>query len=65
VSGGFDLGRISAFEESQVPVDAYGVGAALFHGQFDFTADVVQLNGKPEAKAGRKLRENPKLERVK
>jgi nicotinate phosphoribosyltransferase len=65
VSGGFDVPRIVSFEESQVPVDAYGVGAALFDGQIDFTADVVQLNGKPEAKVGRKLRENPRLERVK
>src|SRR5262249_32694499 len=65
VSGGFDVARIVAFEEVQVPVDAYGVGAALFDGRFDFTADVVQLNGKPEAKVGRALRENPRLERVK
>ena len=36
-----------------MPVDAYGVGAALFDGRFDFTADIVQVNGKPESKAGR------------
>jgi len=65
VSGGFDVARIQAFEEDGVPVDAYGVGAALFDGRFDFTADVVQLNGKPQAKAGRRLRENPRMERVK
>lgn len=65
VSGGFDAARIFAFEEDGVPVDAYGVGAALFDGRFDFTADIVQVNGKPEAKAGRRLRENPRLERVK
>ena len=65
VSGGFDAARIFAFEEDGAPVDAYGVGAALFDGRFDFTADVVQVNGKAEAKAGRKLRENPRLERVK
>ena len=65
VSGGFNEERIQAFEEEGVPVDAYGVGAALYDGRFDFTADVVQVNGKPEAKAGRRLRENPRLERVK
>ena len=65
VSGGFDVPRIQAFSEMQVPVDAYGIGAALFDGRFDFTADVVQLNGKPESKVGRRLRENPRLERVK
>jgi len=65
VSGGFDAQRIAAFEEDGVPVDAYGVGAALFDGRFDFTADIVQVNGKPQAKAGRTLRENPRMERVK
>ena len=53
-SGGFDAPRILAFEEDGVPVDAYGVGAALFDGRFDFTADIVQVNGKPESKAGRR-----------
>jgi nicotinate phosphoribosyltransferase len=65
VSGGFDGERIHAFEEDGVPVDAYGVGAALYEGRFDFTADIVQVEGKPESKAGRELRANPKLERVK
>ena len=65
VSGGFDAGRIALFEEDGVPVDAYGVGAALFAGQFDFTADVVLVNGKPEAKVGRSVSENPRMERVK
>jgi nicotinate phosphoribosyltransferase len=65
VSGGFNVARIRAFEEDGVPVDAYGVGAALMEGRFDFTADIVQVNGKAEAKAGRRLRENQRLERVK
>lgn len=65
VSGGFDLPRMQAFEEDGVPVDAYGVGAALYEGRFDFTADIVMVNGVPESKVGRVLRENPKLERVK
>ena len=58
-SGGFDAPRIFAFEEDGVPVDAYGVGSALFDGRFDFTADVVQVNGKAESKAGRTLRAEP------
>jgi nicotinate phosphoribosyltransferase len=65
VSGGFDVERVRAFEEDGVPVDAYGVGASLFDGRFDFTADIVQVNGKPQAKAGRKLRANERMERVK
>ncbi|MEO6879052.1 MAG: quinolinate phosphoribosyl transferase, partial [Gemmatimonadaceae bacterium] len=65
VSGGFDAARIQAFEDEGAPVDAYGVGAAVFEGRFDFTADIVQVNGKAQAKAGRKVIENPRLERVK
>jgi nicotinate phosphoribosyltransferase len=65
VSGGFDVARIHALEEVGVPIDAYGVGAAVFDGHFDFTADIVQVNGKAESKAGRRLQENPRLERVK
>jgi nicotinate phosphoribosyltransferase len=65
VSGGFDLARIRAFEEDGVPVDAYAVGAGAHEGRWDFTGDVVQLDGKPQAKAGRELRGNPRMERVK
>lgn len=65
VSGGFDLARIRAFEEEGVPVDAYGIGAAAHEGRWDFTGDVVQLDGKPQSKAGRELRPNPRMERVK
>jgi nicotinate phosphoribosyltransferase len=65
VSGGFDESRIRDFEAEGVPVDAYGVGSAAYHGTFDFTADIVQVGGKPQARLGRELRTNPKLERVK
>src|SRR5438034_1795432 len=47
-----------------VPVDMYGVGSSLFQGRFDFTADVVRVEGKPCAKVGRSYRPNPRLERV-
>jgi nicotinate phosphoribosyltransferase len=63
-SGGFDAQRIREFEEQGVPVDAYGVGSSLIRGANDFTADVVLLEGKPCAKAGRRYRPNPRLERV-
>ena len=65
VSGGFDLGRIRSFEEDGVPVDAYGVGAGAHEGRWDFTGDVVQLDGKPQGKIGREVRPNPRMERVK
>ena len=64
VSGGFDVEKIRRFEEQQVPVDAYGVGSSLFQGRYDFTADVVLVEGRPCAKAGRTYRPNPRLERV-
>ena len=65
VSGGFNVGRIRSFEEDGVPVDAYGVGASIHHGRWDFTGDVVRVNGAPQAKAGRELRPNSRLEKVK
>ena len=65
VSGGFDAARVQDFEDEGAPVDAYGIGSAAYNGTFDFTADIVSVGGKPQARAGRKLRENPKLERVK
>src|SRR5215216_6243738 len=64
VSGGFDAGKIAAFEREGAPVDAYGVGSSLVQGANDFTADVVRLDGEDCAKAGRRFRANPRLERV-
>jgi nicotinate phosphoribosyltransferase len=64
VSGGFTVDKIRDFERQGVPVDGYGVGSSLFQGRFDFTADVVLLEGKPCAKVGREYRPNPRLERV-
>ncbi|HLS47485.1 MAG TPA: hypothetical protein VK012_03140 [Gemmatimonadales bacterium] len=64
VSGGFTVEKIRTFEQAGVPVDAYGVGSSLFGGRFDFTADVVRMNGRPSAKVGREFRPNPRLERV-
>jgi len=64
VSGGFTVDRIRAFEERGVPVDAYGVGSSLIRGENDFTGDVVVADGVDVAKVGRRLRPNPRLERV-
>jgi nicotinate phosphoribosyltransferase len=64
VSGGFTVEKIRAFEEMRVPVDGYGVGSSLFQGSFDFTADIVLLDGKPCSKVGRKYRPNSRLELV-
>ena len=64
VSGGFDAEKIARFEAEGAPVDAYGVGSSLLRGQNDFTADVVRVDGRPLAKAGRHERPNPRLQRV-
>jgi nicotinate phosphoribosyltransferase len=64
VSGGFSADKIRQFESEGVPVDVYGVGSWLFQGRFDFTADVVMVDGKAVSKAGRTYRPNPRLERV-
>ena len=64
VSGGFTVEKIRQFEEQDVPVDMYGVGSSLFQGRFDFTADVVRVEGQPRGKVGRSYRPNPRLERV-
>jgi len=64
VSGGFDVEKIRRFEEAGVPVDAYGVGSSLYQGRYDFTADVVLVDGRPCGKAGRLYRPNPRLEVV-
>lgn len=64
VSGGFSVEKIRDFEREGVPVDGYGVGSSLFQGRFDFTADVVLVEGKPCAKVGREYRPNRRLERV-
>jgi nicotinate phosphoribosyltransferase len=64
VSGGFDDEKIARFEAEAAPVDAYGVGSSLLRGQNDFTADVVRVDGRPLAKAGRHENPNPRLEIV-
>ncbi|MFC4618292.1 nicotinate phosphoribosyltransferase [Camelliibacillus cellulosilyticus] len=63
-SGGFTMEKIIAFEEQNVPVDMYGIGNNLLKINISFTGDNVLLNGRPEAKAGRKYHPNPRLEKV-
>ena len=63
-SGGFNEAKIRDFEAKGVPVDAYGVGSSLIRGSNDFTGDIVITDGRPAAKFGRRLRENPRLEPV-
>jgi nicotinate phosphoribosyltransferase len=65
VSGGLNAARVREFEEEKAPVDVYAVGTWIVHdGKFDFTADVVMVDGTPQAKVGREPRPNPKMDRV-
>ncbi len=63
-SGGFNAAKIRAFEEAGVPVDSYGVGSSLMRGSFDYTADIVLVEGRPLSKAGRWHRPSDRLEVV-
>ncbi|MDB4948031.1 MAG: hypothetical protein JWM27_680 [Gemmatimonadetes bacterium] len=70
VSGGFTPDKIREFQAQRVPVAGYGVGSSLLGhsdggggllNNFDFTADIVAVDGKPESKVGRGLRPNARL----
>ncbi len=63
VSGGFTPEKIRSFEALNVPVDAYGVGSYLMQGSYDFTADIVQVDGKPISKVGRMYKPNSRFQR--
>jgi nicotinate phosphoribosyltransferase len=66
-SGGFDAEKIRRFEAAGVPVDVYGVGAELLHAGgpvYDYTADIVRVEGRPLAKVGRAYVENARLSPV-
>lgn len=66
VSGGLNAARVRGFEEEQAPVDIYAIGTSIIHdGRFDFTSDIVMVDGMPQAKVGRGVRPNPKMDRVK
>jgi nicotinate phosphoribosyltransferase len=56
-SGGFNEEKINLFENKKTPVDVYGVGSSLLKGANDFTADIVMVEGKKNAKYGREYHE--------
>lgn len=74
VSGGFVPTKMRRFEKAGVPVAGYGVGSStLGHNRgevdglvtgFDFTADVVRVDGHAQSKVGRSERANPRLVRL-
>ncbi|MDD4531961.1 MAG: nicotinate phosphoribosyltransferase [Bacilli bacterium] len=65
VSSGFDVEKVKDFEKRGVPVDTYGVGTSLLRVNLGFTGDLVRLNGKDQAKEGRKEIPSSRMEEVK
>lgn len=71
VSGGFTPAKIRRFESEGVPVAGYGVGSSLLGhndgegagllNDFDFTADIVAVDGRAESKSGRGYVPNERL----
>ena len=64
VSSGFDAKKIKEFEDAKTPVDIYGVGSSLVVVKIGFTGDLVKLNGKHQAKEGRRDIESNRLVKV-
>ncbi|MCC6929982.1 MAG: hypothetical protein IT359_13450 [Gemmatimonadaceae bacterium] len=71
VSGGFTPAKIRHFEREGIPVAGYGVGSSLLGhndgdadgllNSFDFTADIVTVDGHLESKVGRGFVPNARL----
>lgn len=64
VSSGFDARKIKDFEERHIPVDIYGVGTSLLRVNLGYTGDLVRLNGKDQAKEGRRDIPSTRLQHV-
>lgn len=64
VSSGFTAEKIRDFESHGTPVDIYGVGTSLVKINIGFTGDLVRLNGKDQAKEGRRDVPSDRLELV-
>lgn len=65
VSSGLSEQKIKEFEASNTPVDIYGVGGYLAKIDNNFTGDAVLINGKEQAKFGRKNLLSERLKQIK
>ncbi len=61
ISGGFNAEKVTKFIRENIPFNAVGIGSDILRHRIDFTADIIELNGKPCAKVGRGLKPNLKL----
>lgn len=65
VSSSFNKDKIREWVKLGVPVDTYGVGTSFVNNMTcGFTGDLVELDGKPEAKEGRKNIPSTRLKKV-
>ena len=65
VSSSFSAEKIAEWSALGVPVDLYGVGSYFVNNTTcGFTADLVMLDGKPEAKEGRENYPSNRLQKV-
>lgn len=65
VSSGFTPEKIDEWTKEGVPVDMYGIGTYLVNNATcGFTGDLVELDGHPEAKEGRRNIPSSRLEKV-
>ena len=65
VSSSFNKDKIREWVKLGVPVDTYGVGTSFVNNMTcGFTGDLVELDGKPEAKEGRKNIPSNRLKKV-
>ncbi|MBR0194245.1 MAG: nicotinate phosphoribosyltransferase [Bacilli bacterium] len=65
VSSSFNKDKICEWVKLGVPVDTYGVGTSFVNNMTcGFTGDLVELDGKPEAKEGRKNIPSTRLKKV-
>ncbi|ATZ21829.1 nicotinate phosphoribosyltransferase [Mesoplasma tabanidae] len=65
VSSGLTEEKIKEFEINHTPVDIYGVGGYLAKIDNNFTGDAVLINGKEQAKFGRKNMSSERLKKIK
>lgn len=65
VSSGFTAKKIDEWTKEGVPVDTYGVGTSLVENStVGYTGDLVELDGRPEAKEGRGEVPSSRLKKV-
>lgn len=65
VSSSFGAEKIAEWVKLKVPVNLYGVGTYFVNNTTcGFTGDLVRLDGKEQAKAGRRDYPNPRLKKV-